>query len=74
MNEFPPNTMSNTIDKYIIITFTIVNNPYPSHPYMFININESYSSTFMIMSIWALTPNSPAENGILKESRDFHGH
>ena len=37
MNELLlPNTISNAIDKYIIITFSIVNNPYPYHSFMFI--------------------------------------
>ena len=36
--------MSNTIDKYIIITFSIVNNLYPCHPSTFITGN--YSSKF----------------------------
>ena len=40
--------MPNTIDKYIIIKFFIVNNPYPCHPYMFITKNNS--SKFTIMS------------------------
>ena len=36
LNELSLNTMSNTIGKYIIITFHIVNKPYPCRPYMFI--------------------------------------
>ena len=27
LNKLSPNTMCNTIDKYIIVTFSIVNNP-----------------------------------------------
>ena len=60
--------MSNAIDKYIIITFSIVNNPYLCHPYMF--INEHYSSKFTTMSFWDPAPKSPAENGIPKKSLD----
>ena len=40
--------MSNTIGKYNIMTFFIVNDPYQCHPYMF--INEIFSSKFTIMS------------------------
>ena len=54
--------MSNAIDKYKIITFSIVNNPYPCHPYMF--ITENYSSKFTIISFWAPAPKSPAEINI----------
>ena len=36
MNSSFLNTISNAIDKYIIITFSIVNNPYPYHSFMFI--------------------------------------
>ena len=36
--------MSNTIAEYIIITFSIINNPYLCHPYM--SITENYSSKF----------------------------
>ena len=61
--------MFNTIDKYIIITFSIVNSPYPCHPYMF--ITESYSSNITIMSFWAPTPKSFGENSILKKSLDM---
>ena len=39
--------MSNAIEKCIVITFFIVNNPYPCHPYMVITENylvkESHS-------------------------------
>ena len=59
LNELSPNTMSNTIDKYIIITFSIVNNPYPWHLYM--SITENYSSNFTIMSFWASARKSPVE-------------
>ena len=51
--------MSNTIDKYIIITFSIINSPHLCHPYMF--ITENYSSKLTIMSFWATAPRSPAE-------------
>ena len=61
----PPITMSNTIDKLIIITFSIVTNPYPCHLYMF--ITENYSSKFLIMSFWAPVLKSPAENDIPKK-------
>ena len=54
--------MSNTVDKYIIITFPIVNNPHSCHPYMF--ITENYSSKITIMSFWASALKSPAEKGI----------
>ena len=54
--------MSNITDKYITITFSIVNNPYQCHPYLF--ITENYSSKLTIMSFWAPGPKSPAENGI----------
>ena len=50
--------------KYIIITFSIVNYPYPCHPYMF--ITENYSSKFTIMSFWDPPPKSRPENGIPK--------
>ena len=60
--------MSNTINKYIIITFSIVNNPYSCHPHMFITGN--YSSKFTVMSFWALAPKPPAVNGIPKKSLD----
>ena len=38
--------MFNTTDEYIIITFSLVNNPFPCHPYMF--ITENYSSKLTI--------------------------
>ena len=60
--------MSNTIDKYIIITFSIVNNSYPCYTYKF--RTENYSSKIMIMSFWAPAPKSPAENGIPKKILD----
>ena len=56
--------MSNTIDKYIIITFSIVNSPYTSYPYMF--ITENYFSKYIIMSFWPPALKSPAENSIPK--------
>ena len=68
MNEVSPNKMSNTIGKCIIITFSIVSNLYPCHPYMF--ITENCCSKFTIMSFWAPALNSPAENGIPKKSLD----
>ena len=58
--------MSNTIDKYIIITFPIVNNPHSCHPYMF--ITENYSSKFTIMYFGAPAPKSPAGKGIPAKS------
>ena len=64
--------MSNTIDKCIIITFSIVSNLYPCHPYMF--ITENCCSKFTIMSFWAPALNSPAENGIPKKSLDTSLH
>ena len=39
--------MSNTVDKYIIITSFIVNNNYSCHPYMF--ITENYFSKFAVV-------------------------
>ena len=66
--NFPPNTMSNTIDKYIIITFSIVTNSYPCHLYIF--VTENYSSKFTIMTFRAPALKSPAENGIPKKSLD----
>ena len=68
MNELSPNTMPNTIDKCITITFSIVNNPYSCYPYIF--ITENYSSKFTSMYFWAPTLKSPAENGIPKKSLD----
>ena len=58
--------MFNTIHNYIIITFSIVNNPDPCYPFMF--ITENYFSKFMIMPCWAPTPKSPTENSIPKNS------
>ena len=58
--------MSNAIDKFIIISFSLVNNPYPCQPYMF--ITKNYSSKFKIMSFWDLAPKSPAEN-IISQGR-----
>ena len=60
--------MPNTIDKCIIIMFSIVSNLYPCHPYMF--ITENCCSKFTIMSFWAPALNSPAETGIPKKSLD----
>ena len=56
--------MSNTIDKYIIIRFSIVSKPYPCHAYLF--ITENCSSKFTITSFWATALKPPAENGIPK--------
>ena len=64
----PFNTMSITIDKYIIITFSIVNNPYPCHPYMF--SIKSYSSKFTIMSFLAPALKSPSQIDIPKTYLD----
>ena len=58
LNELSPYTMSNTNDKCITITFFIVNNPYPCHPYMF--ITENCCLKFTIMSFWAPALNSPS--------------
>ena len=60
--------MSNAVDKYKIITFSIANNAYLCHPYMF--ITENYSSKLTIMSLWAPTPKSSAESSIPKKSVD----
>ena len=51
------------LHKYILITFFIVNNPYPCHPYIF--ITENYFSTFTFFS--APAPKSLAENSIPKK-------
>ena len=56
MSELSPNAMSDTIDKSIIFTFFIVNNPYACHPYLF--ITENYSSKFMIIFFGLLPQNS----------------
>ena len=61
--------MFNSIDKYIIITISIVNNPYQYHPYKF--ITENYFSKFMAMSFWAPAQKSQAENSIPKKSLDM---
>ena len=58
--------MSSAIDRHIIVTFSIVKNPYSCHLYMF--TTENHSSKFTVMSLWAPTPKSPAENGIPKKS------
>ena len=58
--------MFNTVHNYIIITFSIVNNPHTCYLFMF--ITENYSSKFTIMPCWAPTPKSPTENGIPKNS------
>ena len=61
--------MSNTIDNYIIIIFSIVINPtHAIHTCLF--ITENYSSRITIMSFWALALKSPAENHIPKKSLD----
>ena len=68
MNKLSPNIMSNTIDKYITITFSIVNNSYTCHLYML--ITKNYSSNYMNMSFWAPATKSSAENNIPKKSRN----
>ena len=63
--------MSNAIvhnNKYKIITFSIVNNPYPCHPSMF--ITENYSSKFTIMPLWAPALKLSGENVIPRKSLD----
>ena len=60
--------MLNTTDKYIIVTFSIVNNPYTCYPNKF--ITKNYSSKFAIMSFWAPVLKSFTENGIPKNSLD----
>ena len=60
LNELTPNKMSKTIDKYIkVSTFSMVNNHYQCHPYLF--IAENYSTRLMIMSFWAPAPKFCAE-------------
>ena len=61
--------MCNTIDKCIIITFSIVNNPYPCHPYMF--MTENCCSKFTIISFSTPALNSPTENSIPKKPLDM---
>ena len=68
LNELSPNTVFNTIDKYIISIFSIVNNSLPCHQYMF--VTKNYYSKFTIMSFWAPSPKSTAENSIPKKSLD----
>ena len=68
LNELSPNTVFNVIVKYIINIFSIVNNSFPCHPYMFVNNN--YYSKFTIMSFWAPVPKSNSENSIPKKSLD----
>ena len=53
------------ITIYIIFTFSIVNNPNPCHPYMF--ITENFYSNFTSMSFWASALKSPSENGFLQK-------
>ena len=65
MNELSPNTVFNTIDKYIISIFSIVNNSFPRHPYMF--VTKNYYSKFTIMSFWSPIPKSTAANEIPKK-------
>ena len=67
-SKLSPNPISNAVNKYIIIVFSIVNNPYPCRSYIF--ITENYSLKFTIMSFWAPATKSPAENGIPKEYLD----
>ena len=60
LDELTPNKMSKTIDKYIkVSTFSMVNNHYQCHPYLF--IAENYSTRLMIMSFWAPAPKFCAE-------------
>ena len=68
LSELSPNTVFNIIVKYIINIFSIVNNSFPCHPYMF--VTKKYYSKFTIMSFWAPVPKSTAENGIPKKSLD----
>ena len=68
LSELSPNTVFNIIVKYIISIFSIVNNSFPCHPYMF--VTKKYYSKFTIMSFWAPVPKSTAENGIPKKSLD----
>ena len=58
-NFFYWTNSSNIIDKYIVITFFIANNPCPCHLYTL--ITESYSLKFIIMSFWAPALKSPAK-------------
>ena len=58
--------MSNTIDKYLIFTFSIVNDLYPCHPYMFITEYCFRKSRFT--TIICPAPKSPAEKSIPKKS------
>ena len=60
--------MSNTNDKYIIVTFSTVNNLYLCHPYIF--ITDNYSSKFAILFLCAPAPKSPTENDIPQKSLD----
>ena len=60
LNELTPNKMSKAIDKYIkVSTFSMVNNHYQCHLYLF--IAENYSTRLMIMSFWAPAPKFCAE-------------
>ena len=68
-NELSHNAMFHAIDKYIIVAFSIMNNPYSCHPYMF--IAGIYSSEFTIVSFWAPALKSLAQNGIPKKSLDM---
>ena len=71
LNELSPNTISNTIDKYIIITFSIVNNPWPYHSYMFITENCSSSvTTIMYFRTTSLPQNPLLKTVFLKKSLD----
>ena len=61
------NTMSYTIDRNIIITFSTENNPtHAIHTFM----TKKYSSKFPIMSFWAPAPKPHTENSIPKKSLD----
>ena len=68
LNELSPNTMSYTIDSYIIFTFSIVNNPYPCYLYMFIT---EILLKFTSMSFCSPALKSPAENSIPKKNSGY---
>ena len=60
LNELFPNTMSNTIDKYIIIS--TVDKPHPCHPYIFIKL---------FVKVHNYVIRSPDENNIPKKHLDM---
>ena len=49
--------MPNTFDQYILITVSIVNKPYPCHPYMFLTVSFSDSKLFFEVHINKLCKN-----------------